>query len=204
MPPLSDQNFLARVGKVSASEVAALMPEGHPYLDARDIYDRIIGLRRLDAPSPAMRLGSILEPAILAAAADFWGLRLRTNARTLTHDTLPLVATPDAYVLGARELLEVKYSGNPTAWLYLPAHVYWQVQAQLMCAPGFRGVWVVVLAGRLRRWYVPRNLTASRRIARAVRALMDAVADGNPPPHLIRDRGTIDPWTSDTPRSLTE
>jgi hypothetical protein len=123
MPPLGEQNWLARQGRVSASEVAALMPEGHPYMDSRDIYDRLVGLAKTDAPSPAMRLGSILEPAILAAAADFWSMPLRANSRTIIHDTLPLVATPDAYVLGARELVEVKYSGNPTAWINLPPHV---------------------------------------------------------------------------------
>jgi hypothetical protein len=204
MPPLGDQNWIAREGRVSASEVAALMPEGHPYMDARDIYDRLVGLRRMDAPSPAMRLGTILEPAILAAAADFFDLRVRTNSRTLVHPTLPLCATPDAYALGRRELVEIKYSGNPTAWANLPAHVYWQAQAQLMAAPGYRGVWVVVLAGSLRRWYVPRNLTASRRIARAVRALTDAVAGGTPPAHVLRDRSTINVWHQDIPRSLAE
>jgi hypothetical protein len=204
MPPLGEPNFLARIGRVSASEVAALMPEGHPYMDSRDVYDRLSGSPRLVEPSPAMRLGSILEPAILAAAADYWDMRVRANGRTLIHPSLPLCATPDAYVLGARELVEVKWSGNPTAWINLPAHVYWQVQAQLMCVPGHRGAWVVVLAGRLRRWYVPRDLTASRRIARAVRTMHDAVTDGIPPDHLVRDRGTINPWSSDIPESLTK
>jgi hypothetical protein len=205
VPPLGPANFIAREGRVSASEVAALMPEGHPYLDARDVWDRVAGLRLSDdvLPNAAMRIGAILEPAILEAAADLYSWRVRANGRTLIHPTLPLVATPDGYVLNARELVEVKWSGNPTGWINLPAHVYWQVQAQLMCAPGFRAVWVVALAGRMKRWRVERNATASRRIARAVRSLMDSVADGAPPEHLIRDRSTIEAWNSDTPRSLT-
>lgn len=206
MPPLGPANWLAREGRVSASEIAALMPEGHPYLDARDVYDRVAGLALGDdvLPSPAMRLGSILEPAILEAAAELYSWRVRANSRSLIHPSLPLVATPDGYVLNARELVEIKFSGNPTGWISLPAHVWWQVQAQMMCAPGYRGAWVVVLAGRLKRWYVPRNLTASRRIARAVRSLTDAVNDGNPPAHVIRDKSTIDTWANDTPRSILE
>ena len=175
-------------------------------MDSRDVYDRVAGLRLDDdvVPTPAMRLGSILEPAILAAAAELWSLNVRANSRTFSHRSLPLVATPDAYVLGAAQLLEVKHSGNPTAWLHLPAYVWWQVQAQLMVCEGYDGVWVVVLAGRLRRWYVPRNLTASRRIARAVRALMDSVADGAPPDHRVRDLDLLDTWNDDTPRSIME
>ncbi len=203
MPPLHAGNWLAREGRVSASEVAALMPEGHPYMDSRDIYDRLTGVVTAREASPAMRLGTILEPAILAAAVDLWGFRVRANGRTLVHSTLPLVATPDAYLLNSKELIEIKHAGNPTAWINLPAHVYWQVQAQLMCTPGYEAVWVVVLAGRLKRWHVPRSRTAGRRIARAVRAFMDTVNDGIPPAHVIRDTSTITTIASDLPRSLT-
>lgn len=203
MPPLSAANWIAREGKVSASEVAALMPEGHPYMDTRDIYDRLTGATTPREGTPAMRLGSILEPAILAAAVDLWGWRVRANGRTLVHETLPLVATPDAYILGTRDLIEIKHAGNPTAWINLPAHVYWQVQAQLMCAPGYEAVWVVALAGRLKRWEVVRNYTAGRRIARAVRSFMDIVLDGVPPAHVIRDTSTITTIANDIPRSLT-
>jgi len=73
----------------------------------------------------------------------------------------------------------------------------------MMCAPGYQAVWVVVLAGRLKRWRVERSRTAGRRIARAVRSFMDTVNDGIPPAHVIRDTSTITTIASDLPRSLT-
>jgi hypothetical protein len=204
MPPLGPQNFEARKGRVSASEIAALTPDGHPYMDSRDVYDRLVGLRPIDAPSPAMRLGTILEPAILAAASDRWGWRTRANARTLVHSTLPLCATPDAYELGSRRLIEVKHSGNWSAWINLPAYVWWQAQAQMMCAPGYESVWVVVLAGQLRRWQIDRHPTASRRIARAARQMLTRVETLDPPAHATRNLDEIDPWRHDVPRSIIE
>jgi hypothetical protein len=49
-----------------------------------------------------------------------------------------------------------------------------------------------------------RNHAASRRIARAVRSMHDAVADGIAPEHLVRDRSTVVVWDQDTPRSIIE
>jgi hypothetical protein len=201
MPPLAEHNFLAREGRVSASEIAALMPEGHPYMDARDVFDRIVGPRNPMPISDAMKLGTILEPAILRAAADRYGWKVITNAHTYVHQTLPLCATPDARLVGEHALVEVKYSGNPTAWAFLPAHVWWQVQAQMMCT-GAQYVEVVVLAGPLKRFTVARNLTAARRIGRAVRDLMDRIADGNPPDHIIRDRNIFNTYSNNIPESI--
>ena len=201
MPPLTEANFLAREHRVSASEVAALMPEGHPYMDARDVYDRLSGQGSPITVSDAMRLGTILEPAILAAACDRWGWRVVTNKHTYLHRRAPLCATPDARLVGERSLVEVKFSSNPTAWQNLPAHVWWQVQAQMMCTHTSR-VEVVVLAGGLRRFTVERNNKAARRIGSACRDMLDMVADGTPPPHRIRDHTILTIRHSDIPESI--
>jgi hypothetical protein len=179
------------------------MPEGHPFMDARDIWDRLAGLTHPMPASFAMRLGTILEPAILAAAADRYGWRVRANSLTMTHRLLPLCATPDAHILGTRSLCEIKYAGNPGGWANgLPAYVWYQAQAQLMCDPGYETVEVVALAGGLRRWTVTRNNTAARRIARAVRALVDA--GSTPPDHVIRDYSILNTYSDGIPQSIKE
>jgi hypothetical protein len=202
MPPLTDLNWQAREHRVSASEVSALMPEGHPYLDARDIYDRLSDRLAPVVVSDAMMLGIILEPAILRAAADRWGWKVIANGHTYVHRSIPLCATPDARLVGERTLIEVKYSARLDSWYNLPAHVYYQAQAQMMCS-GARRVEVVVLAGGLRKFTVERNLTAARRIGNACRDMLDRVNDGNPPAHVIRDRTILNVWHSDIPESIT-
>jgi hypothetical protein len=201
MPPLTDANWEARRDRVSASEVAALMPEGHPYIDARDVYDRLSGWQGEMLVSDAMKLGTILEPAILAAAADRWEWKVIGNKHTYVHRTIPLCATPDARLVGERTLIEVKYSARLDSWYNLPAHVYYQAQAQMMCS-GAHKVEVVVLAGGLRKFTVERNLTAARRIGNACRDMLDRVSDGNPPAHVIRDRTILNVWHSDIPESI--
>ena len=201
MPPLNDRNWAAREMRVSASEIAALMPEGHPFLDSRDVWDRLSGLRLPIEPNHAMQLGTILEPAILRAATMRWGWRVITNSHTYVHRTSPLCATPDARIVGEDALVEVTYSGNPTSWQSLPAHVWWQCQAQMMCT-GAQRVEVAVLAGPLRRFTVERNLTAARRIGTACRDMLESVRRQTPPDHIVRDRSFINTRRGDIPESI--
>lgn len=201
MPPLTDANWDARKDRVSASEVAALMPEGHPWMDAVDVYNRLRGVEEAREVSDAMMAGIILEPAILRLAAHRYGWRVIANSHTYRHPSIPLCATPDARIIGEHALVEVKYSGNPVAWTFLPSHVWWQTQAQMMCT-GAQRVEVVVLAGTLRRFTVERNLTAARRIGVACRDLLDRVGDGNPPDVVIRDRSIISTYRGSIPESI--
>jgi hypothetical protein len=175
------------------------MPEGHPYMSARDVYDR---LRRADlhepeperSPSPAMLTGTILEPAILRAAAARWGWRVHANSHTNLHRTAPLCATPDAYRyrdpnanawgVDERALVEVKYSANPAGWATVPWHVYYQVQAQLACSEYQYGV-VVVLAGGLRHWTIERDKPAIRRMCAQAHRMLARVRAGDPPAHAL-------------------
>jgi predicted phage-related endonuclease len=217
MPPLTPANHAARATRVTASEVGALMPEGHPYTTALDIWNRLtFGVQEPVQSSPAMIAGTILEPAILKLAAVRFGWDVWENGHTYTHRSAPLVATPDARIIRyhdadtmlvtPRALVEVKYSGNPTGWQQVPPHVYYQCQAQLACTSGYELVEVVVLAGHLRRFTVWRDQTAIRRITAASRRMLELVAAGTPPPQVIESATfslPVGDKPTDRPPSLT-
>lgn len=151
MPPLTEANALIRARNVTASEVAALMPCGHPYTTREAIYDRLtIGEAKTE--SQAMRIGSAFEGAILRFAETEIGFRARANSRTYTHPTVRLAATPDAFALTQlpwalapeRALIEVKMSGRVELWREVPPYIEWQARAQL-AVTGRDVVYIVVL-----------------------------------------------------------
>ena len=187
MPPLNESNMIARAHCVSASEVAALMPEGHPYVTALDVYERLAGIAKTRPATLPMRIGTHLEPGILSLACEEYGWRVRANSHTSHHRTAPLVATPDAKVIGAPELVEVKYSARSELWTNLPAHVYWQAQTQIACNETIELVHVVVLAGgRLLRFDVERNNAAVRRLCKAAHRMLERLESGDPPEPTVR------------------
>ncbi len=194
MPPLTPENFRVRATRVTASEVGALMPEGHPFVTPLDIFNRLtFGTQEPVRVNDAMTAGTILEPAILQLAAVRYGWDVWSNQHTYVHRTAPLCATPDARIISyndtplikVRALVEVKYSANPTGWQEVPPHVYYQCQAQLACTSGYDLVEVVVLAGHLRRFTVWRDRTAIRRLTAASRRMLEAVATGQPPAPVV-------------------
>lgn len=175
MPPLTADNLARRAGRVSASEIGALMPEGHPYMTAGDVWRRVhtpsLQAQRTSLP---MRIGSALEAGILALVAGENGWQVKANRHTFYARTAPLCATPDARILGTDELVEVKYSSRAELWVVLPAHVYWQAQAQMACVERIERVHVVVLIGtRLISHTVERNHKAIRRLCAAARQLVE-------------------------------
>jgi hypothetical protein len=153
MPPLTPENARIRSQNVTASEVAALLPGGHPYATAESIYDRLTNPDNADKSSMAMRIGSHMEPAILRFAEAELGFRARANARTFVHRRARLCATPDAFAVGRvpwamtpeRALIEVKMSGRPELWREVPHYIEWQCRAQLACTRR-DVVYIVVLA----------------------------------------------------------
>lgn len=175
MPPLTQANIERRAGRVSASEIGALMPEGHPYLTPGDVWRRVHGVWGEPRTSLPMRIGSALEAGILQLVAAENGWQVKANRHTFYSRTAPLCATPDARILGAPELIEVKYSGRAEIWVNLPPHIYWQVQAQMACVERIETVHVVVLVGtRLIAHSVDRNHLAIRRLSAAARELVNA------------------------------
>ena len=175
MPGLTAANHLIRARNVTASEVAALLPGGHPYTDPQRIYDRLMSAAET-IESEAMRLGSFFEAGILRFAEQRDGFRARLNAKTIEHPTVRLCATPDAYLLTQhptamvpeRGLIEVKMSARLELWRELPSHVEAQARAQLACT-GRDVVYVYVLVGMsLRAFSVYRDPDKETEILAAV------------------------------------
>lgn len=142
---LNRHNIEARATRVGASEVAGLMGLS-PYNDPLSIYDRIVNGAQVKE-NLAMRAGNYLEEHALVMA-KWQGLRTRRAWRSYVHDSLPLVATPDAYAMPhrgyAKGLAEVKtMAWQPPA--ILPSHL---MQMQTQMALTDRPVcWHVALTG---------------------------------------------------------
>lgn len=178
MPPLTQLNEEIRARHVTASEVAALMPGGHPYVTAEQIYDRLITLEHEHKTSQAMRIGSHMEPAVLRFAEAEIGFRARLNSRTFIHPQVRLCATPDAFLLTQmpwsivpeRGLIEIKMSGRVELWREVPDYIDWQCRAQLACT-GREVVYIVVLvAMRLLSFPVYREADKETALLEAVDA----------------------------------
>lgn len=157
MPPLTARNLAIRAVNVTASEVAALMPCGHPYATPEGIYDRLMqpaaaALDRNEG-NQAMRIGSFMEDAILRFAESELGFKARANTKTFAHPKVRLAATPDAFPVGRmpweivpeRALIEIKMSGRAELWQDVPPYIEWQCRAQLACTD-LDVVYIVVLA----------------------------------------------------------
>jgi hypothetical protein len=157
IPPLTSANLAIRAVNVTASEVAALMPGGHPYATPESIFDRLMApaAAALDPHegSQAMRIGSHMEVAILRFAEMELGFRARANTRTYAHPRVRLAATPDAFpttrmpweIAPERAIIEIKMSGRPELWQDVPSYIEWQCRAQLACTD-LDVVYIVVLA----------------------------------------------------------
>jgi hypothetical protein len=176
VPPLTQANALVRAQNVTASEVAALLPGGHPYTTPEGIYDRLT----LDDPprkeSQAMRIGSHFEGSILRFAEAELGFRARANSRSYVHRTVRLAATPDAFAVGRmpwaiaeeRAIVEVKMSGRAELWRDVPDYIDWQCRAQMACTDR-DVVYIVVLAAmRLLTFPVHRDSDKEAELTDAV------------------------------------
>lgn len=179
MPPLTTANALIRAQNVTASEVAALMPCGHPYTTAAAIYERLT-IGAAETTSQAMRIGSYMESAVLRFAEIEFGFRARANARTYVHPEVRLAATPDAFavtrmpwaIVQERAIVEVKMSGRVELWREIPEYIDWQCRAQLACT-GRDVVYIVVLAAmRLLAFPVYREADKEAALTEAVATFM--------------------------------
>lgn len=134
-------------------------------MSAADVYDRVaLGLSR--EVNERMLVGQLLEAPVLDLVRHLRGLRLKACHIGYAHPTLPLCASPDAYVLGESALCEVKVTG---AWAEdQPRYVFWQVQTQLLLT-GREHAYVAVLNGsRLNLHDVPADEQAQALVLAAV------------------------------------
>jgi putative phage-type endonuclease len=167
VPPLTQANHQIRANNVAASEVGALLGL-HPYMTAGQVWDRLNGLLIPRSPSLAMEFGSNAEPLLVKFAERELGCRIRMNSRTYEHPRVPLCATPDAFVVGTRQLVEFKTSWSKYRWEHgLPSDVEWQVRAQMACTHRDETI-VYVFSGEQRIFRVKRHRGKERQMTQAV------------------------------------
>lgn len=176
MPPLTPANHEIRSRNVAASEVGALLGE-HPYTTAGQVWDRLCGgIDREKVTTEAMTFGSMVEPVLQHLAGHaLTGLdimnpvpRIQLNSRTYEHRRVRLCATPDALILGTRELVEFKLSFSQNRWRDgLPPDIEWQARAQMACTRRSR-VYVYVFMGIGKLYVVERERNREHRMTQAV------------------------------------
>jgi predicted phage-related endonuclease len=188
---LTERNHAVKAQAVGASEVAALLPGGHPFVTPAQLYARLTGAAPERATGSAAELGHDLEPTIVRLAARKLGAHLRRNGATVRHRTLPLCATLDAHRLDAPEAVEAKLVGafQADAWDPLPSAVRWQVLAQMACHPRLERVHVAALIGGTRFTVVTveRDATAITEVEAAVAAFWIAHVAPRVPPEVGPD-----------------
>jgi len=154
---------------VGASEVGAVLG-CDPWTTPLSLYRRKRGLDDPKADNAAMQVGRELEGSVVRLAARAIPVRVRRNRLTFAHPTVPLFATPDAFV-GRDRVLEAKVVGlrSPAAFDdVVPCHVRVQVQAQLLVT-GREAGYVATLAGtELRLTLVDRDPVVQAAIEDAV------------------------------------
>lgn len=203
MPPLTEANALIRAKNVTASEVAALLPGGHPYTTPESIFDRLT-VGEPEKSSQSMRIGSALEDAVLRFAQDEIGFEAVPNAKTLVHPAHPLAATPDAWLLSRwpsalqmeNGLIEIKVSGRPELWREVPGYIEWQCRAQLAVTNRDVVYIVVLVAMRLLSFAIYREPDKETELLAAVqRFWTDHIAAGVRP--VPTDSATSMPFSFD-------
>jgi predicted phage-related endonuclease len=198
MPALSAAQLAERSRGIGASEAAMALGMS-PYGGPGELQARKLGGAEADAPSWAMRLGTIFEAAIAEAVAEREGWKMSGFHRTIWHPNGVMFATPDYRLIGQHAGLEIKKSERGEDWgddgdpLGAPVHVRVQVQHQMACIPSWRRVWVAVLLyGRdLRTYPIDRH---PGQIAHLERALPEWWQR-----HIV-DREPVEPDGSDGSR----
>jgi len=197
---LTAANIRARKGRVTASEMGALLPCGHRFTSKGEIYARLVfGIGELDPdaedipPSQSAEWGSILEEPILRFGCEEFGLRVRHNTTARLHKTLPIIATPDAYVPGEPALVEVKtvsWQVWNDLWVEgVPPYIMAQVQTQLLVTGRqWCHVWVLVSGSRFESFLIEADPEWQQAIEYAVWSFFkDHVTPRIPPPVIDDD-----------------
>lgn len=190
MPGLTEANQALRRGRVSASNVGALMPEGHPFHTKADLYAWVKhGLDSFSGSKQAVEMGHAMEDFVLRYGSRKTGVRVRANSRTRVHPTLPLAVTCDAYEWGSKNRIPVEIK-TAAAWKLdewqdgaYPSHYGDQVQAQLLVAGGDYGrLWGLIGGRDFREVIIPADPERQRMMAERIEAFFrDHVDPGIPP-----------------------
>lgn len=169
---LSLEQRAARRHRIGASECAALLdPPCHPFVTRQAIYERLIEGRETEV-NHNMVIGQLAEPHVLAMARDYFGLKAMACSRAYVHPSLPLAASPDAYMRDGEGLLEIKTTSSQ--WVdQPPPHVVAQVQCQLWLAHRSYAHIVVWQGSRLRLFTVEKDGLVISAIEGGVRRFWD-------------------------------
>lgn len=156
----------ARRTAIGASEAAAALGLS-PHVTALQLY--LAKTRgRPDAPSPAMRLGAVLEAPIAAHLANLRGVKLRRQAKTHRNRAAPfMVAHVDRRVQGdPATVIEIKTASTwaSRAWDDgVPLHYRCQAHHILCCVPeAARVIFAGIIGGEWRDGYADESLVVHR------------------------------------------
>jgi len=191
---LTERQLATRKWYVGASEVPAICGVS-PFKSAWDVWAEKIGIAEPQPPNEAMRLGSILEPALLDwAHREIAPLKrniqrvVRLSKECRLRATLDAVFRVDDHI----EPLEVKvgtaYSPRAREWGEsgtdeVPLDVKLQVQAQLMTCKATTGHVLALLPGpRLAHYSVRADRTIQEEIKDRVIGFWKYVEKKEPPP----------------------
>lgn len=139
-----------RAGYIGASDVATLFGASRHKTMEMLVAEKTTG--EMQEETPAMALGTFVEPMIADKFEEIRGVRLLPPE--VAYGRGRLLSNPDRLVLGSdSDLVEVKFSFSSIP--RLPRAFYWQAMAQLACtgmervhfaildADGFKFDWVV-------------------------------------------------------------
>lgn len=211
---LTERQLASRARYVGASEVPAICGVS-PFKSAWDVWAEKIGIAAPQPPNEAMRLGVILEPALLDwAHREIAPLKRNIQRVVRLSKECRLRATLDAVfrMYGRIEPLEVKvgtaYSPRSREWGEsgsdeVPLDVKLQVQAQLMACQADTGHVLALLPGpRLAHYSVRADHTLQEEIKDRVIDFWKYVEKKEPPPdsmpsaaifHVIDRSGDLAP-----------
>ena len=179
---------------VGSSELGALLG-CDPWTTPLQLYRRKRGLEPPRPDNGPMRVGRLLEPQVVQLARERIPLRVRRNRVTWAHRTVPLFATPDAFV-GPDRLLEVKVVGlrGRDGWDDgIPCRVSLQVQGQLLVTGRAAGYVAALVGTELELVTVERDEGVQASIVDAVAAFVDDhLTPGVPPDPLSWDERWYD------------
>ena len=129
-----DHQWRTRQGRIGASE-AGILTGSSGYGDPTSLYRRVLALEEPGPSSIPQRMGNILEPVVLRAARDIFGLITTRCWRGYAHPDLPLSASPDAYArpYGSYPAGIAEVKTTSAQWAdQPPEYVLDQVQVQLL------------------------------------------------------------------------
>jgi hypothetical protein len=168
---------------VGASELGAIMG-CDPYTTPLQLWRRKRGLDPATVANAAMAVGTALEGPVVALARGHVLEPVRRNHLTFAHHTLPLFATPDAFV-GRDRVLEAKVVGVRGAWDWdddPPCRVQLQVQGQLLVTGRSAGYVAALIGTELRLYLLPADHVVQASIADAVTTFVERHLDPGIPP----------------------